>query len=267
MSRINRQQGFTLVELVTVIIILGILAVGASRFLQFGALIFTEASDRDELISSARFAIERLNREVRNAIPNSVYVDNSTGNDCLVFTPILASSRYIDLPVAPESKKDAVSLIPFDKSNFANADKVVVYPLIATDLDSASEKNHLFSTLDENTGANNPWVLSFSSGVLFETDSPTQRIYFYGSNTSYCVLSHGLYRYEDGASRTLMAEHIINYVDENGIAYSDPDDVIEAFQVMTPTQTRNSTVQVRLLFGMNAEKVMFNNEIQIPNVP
>ena len=61
----TKQQGFTLIELVTTIVILGVLAVGASSFLRFGSQIFIDAIDRDEIISSARFSLVRLNRELR----------------------------------------------------------------------------------------------------------------------------------------------------------------------------------------------------------
>ncbi|MDG1750525.1 MAG: type II secretion system protein, partial [Thalassotalea sp.] len=68
-SLLVKHKGFTLIELVTVIVILGVLAVGISSFLQFGTRIFSETSARDELISSARFSVERINREVRHALP------------------------------------------------------------------------------------------------------------------------------------------------------------------------------------------------------
>ncbi len=240
----RRQQGFTLIELVTVIIILGILAAGASSFLQFSARIFAETSDRDELISSARFAIERLNREIRNAVPNSAEV----AGGCLTFTPILASTIYIDIPVAPEAGEDTISVIPFDKSNFASATRVVVYPLAESDLDNASDKNHPFLALDDSAGDTNPWALSFASDVLFETDSPTKRIYFYNTQVSYCINGTELNR-----NNVLMAQHL--------------DNANSGFVVEDATLQRNAYVQVTLGFDLNSEQVSFTNEIQMPNVP
>lgn len=255
----KNQSGFTLVELVTVIVILGILAVGMSNFLQFGSRIFTETSARDELVSSARFAIERLNREVRHAVPNSVKEGNASGN-CLSFYPTIASTIYVDIPVSPEADSDEITIIPFDDDAIALANNVIVYPLMATDFSpSANTKYHPFTLPIDKT--NTPWVLSFSSPVSFADDSPTQRIFFYGDEVSYCVVGTQLIRSASGSS-SLMADDILNYYNTNNIA---------AFKVTEATQTRNATIQVRLLFGVNGEEsgedVTFNNEIQVPNVP
>jgi MSHA biogenesis protein MshO len=261
MSKIKtiKQSGFTLVELVTVIVILGILAIGMSNFLQFGSRIFAEASARDELVSSARFAVERLNRELRHAVPNSVKTDNASGN-CLSFYPTIASTIYIDLPVSPEADSDEIAIIPFDDSEIALADNVIVYPLSESDFEpSIDSKYHEFTLPLDKT--NTPWVLNLANPVSFASDSPTQRLFFIGKSVSYCVIGTQLIRSSNGNS-SLMADDIINYYDTNNIA---------AFKVTDASQTRNATIQVRLMFGVNGaesgEDVTFNNEIQVPNVP
>ena len=68
----KKSSGFSLIELIVVIVILGVLAASITSFIRFGTQIYTETTARDQLVSSARFAIERLNREVRNALPNSL---------------------------------------------------------------------------------------------------------------------------------------------------------------------------------------------------
>ena len=56
-------RGVTLVEMVTVILILGILVVGVSSFIIFGTRIFVESSSVDQVLSQSRFAVERMTRE------------------------------------------------------------------------------------------------------------------------------------------------------------------------------------------------------------
>ena len=68
--------GFTLVELVMVILLLGVMATFSSQFIGIGTQIYGDASRREQLMSDARFAMERLNREVRDAVPGSVRVED-----------------------------------------------------------------------------------------------------------------------------------------------------------------------------------------------
>jgi len=236
-------SGFTLIEMVTVIIILGVLAVGISSFLQFGTRIYAEATLRDQIISSARFSIERLNRELRHATPNSIQVSGS----CLSFTPIVTSSIYIDIPVSPEPSTNTFEVVPFDATNIVDATKVIVYPLGISDFDVSSNKNHAFTAVDQSV---TPWIVNFSSGIQFELDSPTQKLFFIGGDVSYCVNSEKLIR-NDGVNSVLMAEDISAHT----------------FEVNEASLQRNAFVQVHFTFSKSNETITFTNEIQVPNVP
>lgn len=72
-------RGFTLVELVMVILLLGIMATFTSQFIGIGTQIYGDASSRELLMSDARFAMERLNRELRDAVPGSERIETTGG--------------------------------------------------------------------------------------------------------------------------------------------------------------------------------------------
>ena len=253
---VQQQRGFTLIEMVTVIVILGVLAVGLSRFLRFGSQIFLEASEREELIAGGRFAIERLNRDIRHALPNSPRL--IAGGQCLEFRPIRAAASYLDIPVAPEEASDEISLIQFNRTEYRDDLSVAVYVLYDDEAYEPSDKLHNISSLDD-TG--NAWTLTLDSAHLFSEDSPTSRIYFVDTPVSYCVEANALFRYSGyngytapgfpNAGRTLMAEFI----------------TASAFEINAASQNRNGQVLVQLTFSLNNEVVSFNNEIQVANVP
>jgi MSHA biogenesis protein MshO len=258
-SSFNKISGFTLIELISVIVILGVLAVGISSFLKFGTQIYAETTARDQIISSARFTVERINREVRHALPNSLrtYV-NASGYSCLQFTPIIASSTYIDLPVLPELGRSTLEVIPFNDDNFNQviADytiKAIVYPLDINDLADGSNKNHVLSSLEKPVLVTEPWVLNFDSAIHFESDAPSERVYFISGNVDYCLVGTTLTRkYTHDVDDILMAQNLMNN---------------SSFLVDLDGLKRYALVQINLTFEKNFEQITFNNEVQVFNVP
>lgn len=245
----KRQLAFTLIELIIVMVLLGVLSVGVSSFLSFGTQIYSETSARDKIISSARFAIERLNRELRYALPNSVRLENAA--QCLQFIPIIESTIYTEIPVFPEPATKEMTVVKFDNSLFNNTLSAVVYPLSPDDVydgSGVSENSGKVFGVDSITdAATDQWTISFDENVQFQKDSPTHRIFFINDSVSYCLANKSMYR-----NGILMAENIVN---------NDPFDVTPA------SLQRNSIVQLRLTFENNTELITFNNEVQVPNVP
>jgi prepilin-type N-terminal cleavage/methylation domain-containing protein len=74
MSNFPKQKGFTLIELVIVFIVVGILAAGASYLISAGVRGAGGAQQQDEIAWQARVALNRMEREIRTADPNSVSV-------------------------------------------------------------------------------------------------------------------------------------------------------------------------------------------------
>jgi MSHA biogenesis protein MshO len=77
MQHQTKMTGFTLIELVMVIVLIGALASVASVFIAGPVGGFIDTNRRAELTDIAATALQRMSREIHHALPNSVRVSNN----------------------------------------------------------------------------------------------------------------------------------------------------------------------------------------------
>ncbi|MCE2572123.1 PilW family protein [Motilimonas eburnea] len=268
-----KQGGFTLVELVIVIILLAILGIAVSHYIGFGTLLYRDVAARENILNSARFAIERLNREVRSSLPNSQQITNN-GN-CLRFVPVVASSQYLELAVAPAAPSNRVTSFALDgyifQASHRLSHRLAVYALSSDDIYGASSTT--LKAFSDYSDSVNPAEFSFASPVRWPLASPSQRLYLVERPVRYCVLSNGNLQREvlSWASESppeqvletsLMAEQI-QLLAITAPNYQPP------FAVREATLSRNGVVKIFLNFVANegAESLVFHHSIHIQNVP
>jgi MSHA biogenesis protein MshO len=250
----DMSKGFTLIELVIVIIILSAIGIATSSYITTGVSIYSDVADRDKSINSLRFVIERMRREVANALPNSAIVD---GN-CLTFTPIIASTLYAsDFPIAPLSASSgsiaAIEKAPDGSNKVNNGDRAVVYILDRADLSSVGDtgKSKLISinSAQDMITFTNTDVNGMASYPL---GSPAKRLYFIGDNNdiSYCFDDNQIKRTDADAANVLMAENISG-----------------SFTVEQATLQRNALVLVKFLLYFDEQEAAFEETLHINNVP
>lgn len=91
LRRADRQQGFTLVELVMVILVTGVIAAALTTFLRPAIDAYIAGRDRGELLHEVDASLATMVRDVRRAVPNSIRI---VGNQCFELVPSKGGGRY-----------------------------------------------------------------------------------------------------------------------------------------------------------------------------
>jgi MSHA biogenesis protein MshO len=95
----RRQLGFTLVEMIVVIVITGIIGGVVAIFLRMPVQGYVDSARRAEMTDIADTALRRISRDLRLALPNSVRVTGTCGgtSTCFIeFIPTIGGGRYRD---------------------------------------------------------------------------------------------------------------------------------------------------------------------------
>ncbi|MDO8291696.1 MAG: prepilin-type N-terminal cleavage/methylation domain-containing protein [Gallionella sp.] len=87
-------KGFTLVEMIMVIVITGIIGGIVAVFLQAPVQQYMDVARRADMTDTADTALRRIGRDVRTALPNSVRVTTSGGVVYLEYLETIAGGRY-----------------------------------------------------------------------------------------------------------------------------------------------------------------------------
>ena len=88
------EDGFTFVELIVVVVLVGALSVMGGMMIAMPISSFVDTSRRAELVDIADNALQRMSREVRSALPNSVRIRNVGTLWALEFLNSSTGGRY-----------------------------------------------------------------------------------------------------------------------------------------------------------------------------
>ncbi|MBE4581408.1 PilW family protein [Vibrio navarrensis] len=254
------QRGFTLIEMVISIILLAVVGLFLGSVIRQGLNIYVDSSAREALIQQGRFATERLSRELREAVPNSVRVDNG----CIEFLPITNSAIYSELP----SATGPFRLLPINKQ-VTQDERLVVLPRDAQSLLGYLSPNAeqialitqsvVFNASNQLTMVDVP----ISAANPFSLQSPARRVYFYRTPVAFCYENNRISRYADyGLDRTVLQPS------ELGTGVLMAENLSQAsFEVAKPELQRNGLIKIELTFEDRGEKVEFVHNALIYNTP
>ena len=121
--RMNGQSGFTLVEMIMVIVITGILGSMAAVFLRAPVQQYMDTGRRADLTDIADLALRRMANDLRTAVPSSVRI-TGTGPIYLEFLPTKDGGRYRAVSSVPDvcageaGNAESGAFVPHKRTSF-----------------------------------------------------------------------------------------------------------------------------------------------------
>lgn len=264
------QRGFTLVETVMTIVILGIIGTTIAIFMRHPVEAYAAIARRAALADAADTTVRRIARDLRAALPNSI---RQTNDQCIEFIPTRVSARYraIDKVATDGSKLDFTSADTtfnmLGDNTALNArqqiqvnDIVAVYNLGITGADAYGGTNtSVITAIGAVSGGETPITIN---SKLFPEESGSKRFHVIPSDdtvASYICSGGNLYRNANYALATscptpsagtpLIAKGVTC-----GFSY-------------TTVSKRNALVQLNLTFTDTGESVNIYHEVHTNNTP
>ena len=260
MALVKRHNGFSLVELVVTIVVLGVIMAGTASYISHSTVAYSNVAQRDQLTTLGRITIEKVTRELRNALPNSVRIQNN----CLEFFPVKAGSIYFDIPTTTASN----SFTAWNFSIPAGADirYVVVYPVNVNALYAAGSPGPR-AGYSGAAGAPTTTV-TLSVNHQFPLHAPHRRFFLTERPVSYCIVGSDLNRYEsygvNAVQATPPAGGTMSLVAEN--IQTNDGGAVTPFSYTPGSLQRNGLVTLDFRFLIDGEWIRLSHEVQIRNV-
>ena len=286
----TKPAGFTLIEVIMVIVIIGIISTSIAMFIRLPVQGAVDTSRRAAMVDTADLALQRLQREIRTALPNSVRVFTSgAGTSYIEFLPTLAGGRYcaepnaggvcssaagsasnaLDFTSATETSFEIIGPLVAPASFNASGASVAVYNLGIPGADAYNSDNT--SPLSGSGISGTTAKTVTFSAKLFPLESPGKRFHIIGSPVSY-VCSAG----SSGNNGTGSLVRYSGYAKQA----AQPTSFAGASQALLATTVsacsidytqaviaRDGLLSIRLQIKQAGDTVSLSHAIQIPNTP
>lgn len=282
------QAGFTLVELVVTIVIIGILASLGGMFISQPIQGYIDLDRRTQLVGQADQALRRMQRDLRAALPNSVRVFN--GGNGIEFLHVVDGGRYrvTSDPAETNAIVAANTILRFDAADDSfevlgplTQERYTVDSCLCAiyNLTADSGTNLCNAYAGTNTAGIRAikdngvqWYIQLDAPMLFPLSSPQQRFYVVDQAVSYVITGGQLRRYAgyaiDQVPGPIVNADVFDLVTTNLVPIVDgAGNTVPPFTYNPGTPSHSGLVTLRLAVAQQGERITLLHQVHVNNAP
>lgn len=273
------ERGFTLIESIMVIVIMGILGAMVAVFVRAPVEGYVDSVARAELTDAADTALRRVARDVHTALPNSLRT--AGGALCFEFLPTVGGGRYrvaqsstgtgdvLDFAASDSSFDVLASAGLPPPAGYATAHHVVIYNLGIPGADAYNGVDHNRAAIAAGSSAGNIVLTAVNQ---FPLQSPGNRFHVIPNySIIYSCAGGALRRSTRAISAAPLAACPAVGVAGESILVGNVDCANSSFVYVPAATQRSGQMSMTLVLtqpGANgAETIRLYQEVHVDNVP
>jgi len=276
---LSSQIGFSLVELIIVILILGILSASVGVFIAGPVRAYFETIDRATLTAAGNAVVRRITRDLQAAVPNSARVTTSGATTFLEYVPVLDAGRY---RAAASGGNDPTGTDPLVVTDATDSSFQVLGPTVNAPagsqlvvLNLGTGNSNLYSGTNMRTVTSIGAALqsiTFTPTTLWPADSPGYRFFIVNGAVTYACSPNAsgsgtLTRYSGYAIQASQPNSTAAAPLSTATSSLALDDVTSCSFMPGSVSVDLNAVQLTLQLSRNGETVSLYSQAHTPNTP